>query len=98
MPRDVQPSQSASESEPIHNHLACEVRVARRLLLAAAKGKAWPCPHCGAERRHEDGWWSASDLREAAGIDGPVAMIATLNMISDGELETDSRLRVRLAP
>lgn len=58
----------------------------------------WACPHCGGSRHHAGpAWWSANMLREAAGVDGPAAMIAINDMVGDGTLEQDSRLRVRLA-
>lgn len=77
--------------------LRVDIAEARELVLKAARiGTTWPCPHCGAARTHEDGWWSVHTLREAAGISGPAAMIAVNQLVASGELLMDSRLRVRL--
>lgn len=77
--------------------LRVDVEHARKQLHAAAYGRSWPCPHCGNERAHGGDWWAAGDLHEAAGVDGPVAMIAMNELVKAGVLEQDARFRVRLA-
>lgn len=57
--------------------------------------QSWPCIYCGHPRQPpDDGWWPASDLREAVQISGPSAMMA-INELVGNELEMNSRLQVR---
>lgn len=82
--------------------LHCDVIAARQAVLDVLRrgGAAWPCPHCNAQRSYGHSyldWWGAGMLCEAAGIDGPAAMIAINNLVGDGTLEQNSRLYVRLA-
>lgn len=72
------------------------VAAARAALLRAVSGRAWACPNCGAARQHE-GAWTATLLCEAAGVDGPNAMTAFFQLVSEGVLVLDERMRVRVA-
>lgn len=60
-----------------------------------ARANAWHCPRCGAQRTYEDQWWRADLLCEAAGVDGPEAMIALYELVRANKAELNSRLRVR---
>jgi hypothetical protein len=70
----------------------------KRIVEFLRSGETWPCPRCGESMRlPEDGWWSASDLREATHSDGPSGMVAINELVAAGELEQNPRLQVRLA-
>lgn len=61
-------------------------------------GRPWACSHCGQLRElPEDGWWSADLLREALRLSGPSAMVAINELVNEGALLMDERLRLRLA-
>lgn len=75
----------SAECEPLMDSLAAEAEQARERILAAVD-------------REPERWWEAPDLREAAGVSGPIAMYVICRMANpeyEDTLELDGQLRLR---
>ena len=92
-------------SDPARERLIREVNDLRKLILQVAFfGFRWPCSNCGNMAGYEDdsGWLSAVEIRQAVEsitgkIRGSVFTIAIHELLNEGSLVMNDRLKLKLA-
>ena len=91
-------------SDPARERLIREVNEIKTLILQVAFfGYRWPCGSCGNMAVYEDasGWLSAVEIRQAVESitgkrRGPVFTIAIHELLNEGSLVINDRLKLRL--